>query len=179
MRQRGLGHRARVEHQIIVALRQRVDRRPQHLGNEQLLRIVPDIADRHEMQPRAAVAGDDIAERGRAAHQVGNAGADGSLEITSIFGEANDRSTSTTRAERASMRAKRDRRQRGADLAGACRSPQRGAPRRRRLPISAASAAIEWAGRARARPRAQAQVRALAAGHWPRQAVFWPSESGL
>ena len=54
--------RARIEHQIVVTLRQRVDRSPQHLGNEQLCRIVPDLPRRDQMQSRTAVAGDDIAK---------------------------------------------------------------------------------------------------------------------
>ena len=104
--QRDLRLRACVDHQMIVALRQRADRGPEHLRLQQAARHRCRPARRltrcaREPRSRVMTSPNDACPRTSSAMP----GADGSFEITSMFGEANARSTSTTRAVRASVRA--------------------------------------------------------------------------
>ena len=66
----------------------------------------PTLAGRHQMQPRGAILGDDVAERGRTVHQIGDARRVGLVaRCTLTLGEPSARSTSTTLARLASARA--------------------------------------------------------------------------
>jgi hypothetical protein len=73
-RERDLGLRAGIDHEIVVALRQRADGGPQHLRLEQACGVAANLARGDQMRPRTAVAGDDVAERSLPTDEFGDAG---------------------------------------------------------------------------------------------------------